>query len=1384
MSRPRISITLDQVVSPGYVPYRLGTDPEKRRARLAALPWGDGTVEEIILYDCLHVVGRPDGLRLLRECRRVLRPGGLVWIRVPRPDLPREPSAEAVLEVANRLAFEGDWAWFFTRAELERAVELAGLERPPVDGGPASPPSQALSPDAAEGLWVAGRRRPAVDAFAPPLVSLLIPAYKATWFEECLRSACAQTYEPLEIVVCDDSPDEAIARITESIGDPRVRYERNPGHLGGRATYRRCVELARGAWLKFLNDDDLLHPDCVRRLVDAVLAQPDARLVSSTRRVIDAQGREQEKGGLELPGDAVVEGRSLAQMLLALGQNLVGEPTTTLFRRSDVRALHELPFSLEGEPLPGIGDLGLWVRLLGQGDCVYLAEPLSSFRVHRAQRQRDPEVMAEVGSSWRRLRERAAALGLFDPQGAEHELRWRPLKGGTWRSIPWAQAVACAGAGRADPEALHGALQPVIEEEYALWCEKHSLEVIEGEVFAERMMLKWRSRPSFHLLVYLEAGEESRLADTLDSLAAQLYPHWGLSVLSRRPCPQAHFEELPNLEWIQLEPQADPVAVANLTVAQTGADWVAWLPAGIRLAPELLIKCGDYTQIRPGWRAIYTDSDRLDPAGRRHDPRFRPDFNPDLLRSMPYLGPLCLIQGEALLGCGGFDLEAGADPALQAYALAFRIQETFGPQAVGHIAGVLYHEPADGPALPDGALSRPLLASHLARSGVAADLEPGRLPGVHRVRYRHARTPLVSIVIHTRDKLEFLEPCVESLLEKTRYAAFEVIVVDNQSEDPDTLAYLERLARRPQGRIRVLRYPHPFNYAAQSNLAAAHAQGEYLLFLNNDTQIVQPEWLDEMMIHAQRPEVGVVGARLVFPETGRIQHAGCILGMGAPRLAGHPYAGVLGLEDPGYLGRAQAVQNYSAVTGACLLVRKALYERVGGMDETRFGVLYNDVDLCLRISEQGARVVWTPDATVVHHGSASLRPALEDPVVVAEHQRRTEREDTALLERWGAYIAGDPAYNPHLSLSDPRGVVESEVVVNWDVNFHDRPRVLGVVSGGGSGEYRVIQPLRAVSRAGLAQTDVVQPKRYLHTRIPTLAELVRSAPDTLLVHAALADHELELLERVRSSLDMELVYGLDDLVTAVPEKSSAYKRFTGCFRDARRRLRTALRACHRAVVTTEPLARLCGEMIDDVRVVPNYLERSVWEKFTPLRRERGRARVGWAGAQQHQGDLELMLPVVQATAGEVDWVFFGMCPEALEPYAAEVHEFRIGFEDYVAGLARLDLDLAVAPLEINPFNEAKSNLRILEYGFFGWPVVCTDILPYQQGPVTRVPNDPARWIEAIRERVHDPDAARAEGARLRRWVLEHWMLEDHVEAWARVLTAAPEQRPLRVAAGS
>jgi GT2 family glycosyltransferase len=323
---------------------------------------------------------------------------------------------------------------------------------------------------------------------------------------------------------------------------------------------------------------------------------------------------------------------------------------------------------------------------------------------------------------------------------------------------------------------------------------------------------------------------------------------------------------------------------------------------------------------------------------------------------------------------------------------------------VRHIPAPLCQRPPRPAGDDAAAFERAALQRHLARSGALADVADTR-PGCRRLRYaRPATPPRVSIVIPNKDRCALLRQCVDSILARTAYADWEILVVDNGSTEPATLAYLDTLRRT--ARVRVLDDPRPFNFSAMNNLAAEQASGEVLCLLNNDTEVITPDWLDDMLGYLHQRDVGVVGAKLLYPD-GRVQHAGDAVGVGG--CADHMHSMIDG-DAPGYCDRALIAQEVSAVTAACLLTWKTLYRRLGGLNASHLKVAFNDVDYCLRVWEAGYRVIWTPHARLTHHESAT-RGRHRGPDAV----RATRAEAGYVRKRWPDRMRHDPFYNPNLN---------------------------------------------------------------------------------------------------------------------------------------------------------------------------------------------------------------------------------------------------------------------------------------------------------------------------------------------------------------------------------
>lgn len=525
-------------------------------------------------------------------------------------------------------------------------------------------------------------------------------------------------------------------------------------------------------------------------------------------------------------------------------------------------------------------------------------------------------------------------------------------------------------------------------------------------------------RPLISVVMPVYNTPEIWLRRVVASVQAQAYDEWELCIAddaSTAPHVRRVLQELaaadPRIRLVLRERNGHISAASNSALEIARGEFVALLDHDDELSPRALARVALEIARRPDAHFFYTDEDKIDERGERFDPYLKPDFLPDLLLGQNCLSHLSVIRTEKIRTVGGFrvGLEGSQD-----WDLALRLIRTMRPSEVVHIPEVLYHwraiagstARAVGEKNYTVTAAERALRDHFAALGAPVELRP--VPGDHWriVRPLPSPAPLVSLLIPTRDRLALTRTCVESILAKTTYPAFEIVVVDNESVEPATLEWFATVSAR-DARVRVVRYAAPFNYSAINNFAVAHARGSIVGLLNNDLEVINPDWLDEMVAHAVRPEIGCVGAKLLYPD-GTLQHAGIILGLGG--VANHAFYRQPGHTD-GYKNRARLAQNYSAVTGACLLVRKAVYEQVGGLNERDLAVAFNDVDFCLKVRAAGYLNLWTPFAELYHHESAS-RGTEDTP----EKQARFANEVAYMQRTWGAELESDPAYNPNFSL--------------------------------------------------------------------------------------------------------------------------------------------------------------------------------------------------------------------------------------------------------------------------------------------------------------------------------------------------------------------------------
>jgi glycosyltransferase involved in cell wall biosynthesis len=575
---------------------------------------------------------------------------------------------------------------------------------------------------------------------------------------------------------------------------------------------------------------------------------------------------------------------------------------------------------------------------------------------------------------------------------------------------------------------------------YQDWIELYERDFPIDDRSVDLRLAALHRNPRFSVVMPVYNTDEKWLRACIDSVLSQDYPHWELCIADdASPAPHVRFvldEYVAKDERIRVAYRAANghiSAASNTALDMATGDFVALLDHDDELHPKALLAMAEAIDSHRQWRMIYSDEDKIDTEGRRYEPYFKADWNYDLFLAQNCVCHLGVYDTALLREIGGFRL--GIEGS-QDWDLALRCVERLRPDEIGHVPAILYHWRAipGSTALSADQKSyaqdtgREAVSAHLARVYPDAQVENiAGQPGNYRIRYSlPTPSPKVTLIVPTRDRVDLLRMCVSSILSITQYDNFEILVVDNGSVEEETLAYFASLADEP--RVRVLPYPHRFNYSAINNFAAAHTDADIIGLVNNDIEAISPDWLHEMASHAWRPEIGAVGALLYYPND-TVQHAGVVTGIGG--VAGHVHHG-FPRGSLGYFSRMALVQNLSAVTAACLLIRRSVYEQVGGLDE-QLEVAFNDVDFCLRVREAGYRNLWTPFAALYHHESAS-RGYENTP----EKWARFQKEAFFMQTRWGSALKHDPAYNPNLSLTTapyhlafpPRDWRAMEIIIN------------------------------------------------------------------------------------------------------------------------------------------------------------------------------------------------------------------------------------------------------------------------------------------------------------------------------------------------------------------
>lgn len=550
--------------------------------------------------------------------------------------------------------------------------------------------------------------------------------------------------------------------------------------------------------------------------------------------------------------------------------------------------------------------------------------------------------------------------------------------------------------------------------EYAYWIFKNEYSKLD-EIQAQS---SFDTSPKISIIMPTYNPNLKFLAEAIESIEAQTYGNWELCIADDASTQNEvkdflHFLEKKNNDKYKIiirKENGHICEASNSAIQMATGTYIAFMDQDDLLAKNALMEVVKVINERPNTALIYSDEDKIDASNNRFEPHFKPGWSPNLLTSTNYISHFSVYEKNILTKIGG--LRKGYEGS-QDYDLNLRVTEIVEDSQIVHISKILYHWRAieGSTALHANEKKYTNLAGKLAledrlnRLKLSGKVTEEETPGFYSIFYDVIREDLVSIIIPTKNGFDDLKACIDSIIEKTEYKNYEIIVADNGSTDSDMFSLYKEYEMKLKNRFLVKSIDIPFNYSRINNIAAKKASGSYLLFLNNDTKVINGSWLTNMVSLGQFENIGCVGAKLIYPDE-TVQHAGVIMGLGNVAGHGHHY---FPRKDIGYFGRLISDVNYLAVTAACVLVKKADFEAVAGFDET-FEVAFNDVDLCLKIYELGRFNVWAHNALLYHFESKS-----RGYETTPEKMIRFEKEKQLLQSKWMKYIEDDPFYSPHLT---------------------------------------------------------------------------------------------------------------------------------------------------------------------------------------------------------------------------------------------------------------------------------------------------------------------------------------------------------------------------------
>ena len=883
------------------------------------------------------------------------------------------------------------------------------------------------------------------------MISVIIPTYnRGRCIARSIDSVLNQTYSDLEVIVVDDGSTDNTRAIVEAYQDSRVRYilqERS----GACAARNRGIDEARGEYIAFQDSDDTWCADKLEIQFSALLEKNADIVFSGFRRGVEGADEFElfPPDELKPDGDAPLTICNLLPGNICSTQTLLMKKECLMDERFDVN-------------MPRLQDWDLMLRLVPKWRTYYVDGFLSTIYVQNDSISTNNQaylvalqkisirilqgyieqyktlsqqqcVLGEITSELAHYKEHyQAAIGQREALKAElNQLRlvhfevvnstcWKITKPIRYVLDHWKTFMF-----------RHETTSQVYRGMRYLWhnglfrtCKKMVLYFRSSSKKEKKMALRAEREYQFHrkvkfsILVPLYNTPERFLREMIKSVQDQTYGNWELCLADGSD--NAHSEvgkvcmqyarKDSRILYKKLERNLGISGNTNVCIEMSTGDYISLFDHDDLLHPSALFEvmkaiCEQNADL------IYTDENTFhNTPADAFCPNYKPDYAPDTLRSYNYICHFTSFARSLMVKAGGgFRSEFDGS---QDYDIILRLTEQ--AEHIVHIPKILYYWRSHANSVASDINAKPYtlnaaklaLSQHLNRIGLKGDVLDSVVPSTYKISYEIEGEPLVSILIPNYEHKSVLETCLNSIYEKSTYRNFEVIVIENNSSSPEIFDYYEKIKSK-WSNMKVVAWNDKFNFSAINNFGAQYANGDILLLLNNDIEVITPDWLEQMLMFAQRKDVGAVGSMLYYPDD-TVQHGGVILGIGG--VAGHAHK-YFQRGDYGYMSRLTIAQNYSCVTAACVMMRRAVWDEIGGIDDA-FAVAFNDVDMCMRIRKAGYLVVWTPYAELYHHESKSRGP--ED---TPEKQRRFQREVLRFQECWEKELkAGDPYYNPNLTL--------------------------------------------------------------------------------------------------------------------------------------------------------------------------------------------------------------------------------------------------------------------------------------------------------------------------------------------------------------------------------